>query len=454
VTTSESSGITFQAWLPSEWNGRFLLVGNGGLNGCIYYEDLAYGSSFGFAVAATNNGHNGSSAKDFFHAPEVYRDFVWRATVTGAAIGKELTRSYYDRDPSYSYWLGCSTGGRQGLQYAQRFPDVFDGILAGAPAASGGLGVWNGWQGLLAGLNSSASFVTPLQWRSIQEEFVRQCDGLDGALDGILEDPAMCSPKITPLICNSSSTSDDRKRCLTGEQAARVQTMISDLWLENGTFIHPRMQPGTEFATAAIFRSGQTFGYSTDTIRYVYLGDPDWDASNLTLDLLMKIRANDTERYSTYNPDLSAFRDAGGKLLLYHGQADPLISSFNSAHYYDRVAANMSLSPSDLDEFFRFFRISGLGHCTRGENPGAWDIGNAYTGRPLQLNNAENNVLLALVKWVEEGHAPESITGLGYGPNATTAEEIVVSRKHCKYPARNVYVGPGSHTEESAWKCL
>ncbi|KAK5055144.1 hypothetical protein LTR84_012892 [Exophiala bonariae] len=450
IATSASSGITLEAWLPVNWTGRFLSVGNGGLNGCISYADLAYAASFGFAAVGANNGHNGTSGKPFLNSPGVVEDFAYRSVHTGVVVGKQVTKLLYGRDHSYSYYLGCSTGGRQGFKSAQSFPNDFDGIVAGAPAFDfNNLNSWGGWQAVLAGFdNTSASFVSLPQWVSVQAEVIRQCDGLDGALDGIIEDPSMCFPKISSLICNATSNTST---CLSGAQATTVKNLFADSYGENGTLFYPRSQPGVEAQVSAIFRAGQMFVYPLEWYRYAIFNDPNWDPSTLTLEDIAYSEEIDLFGISTFDADLSSFNATGGKILHYHGQADPIISSLNSPRYYEKVAANMSLSPSELDEFYRFFRVSGMGHCGGGN--GAWDIGNRYTGRPQAASTPEDNVLLAMVEWVEEGKAPESITGYGYG-KLPTAGNVTTTRKHCKYPGRNVYVGPGPNTDPSAWKCI
>jgi len=145
VKTSHISNITLEAWLPTNWTGRFLSIGNGGVSGCIQYEDIAYATSFGFATVGANNGHNGTSGNAFYENFQIVADFAYRSVHTGVVVGKEITEAYYNRNYSKSYYLGCSTGGRQGFKSAQDFPEDFDGIVAGAPAlAFNNLSSWSG----------------------------------------------------------------------------------------------------------------------------------------------------------------------------------------------------------------------------------------------------------------------------------------------------------------------
>lgn len=186
VNTSSSSSMTLEAWLPSNWTGRFLSGGNGGLSGCIQYPDLSYGSSSGFATVSGNNGHNGSSAMPMYQQPGVLEDYVYRAIYTGGVVGKEVAGAFYGDSVSKSYFMGCSGGGRQGFKMAQSFPDIFDGIIAAAPAINfNNLINFGGWLSTIAGFNtSSPEFVSEYLWQIIHEEVMSQCDGLDGAVDG------------------------------------------------------------------------------------------------------------------------------------------------------------------------------------------------------------------------------------------------------------------------------
>jgi feruloyl esterase len=186
VAMSNVLGITLEAWLPSDWTGRFLSTGNGGIYGCIQYEDIAYGTSFDFATVGANNGHNRTSGKAFYHASNVVEDFAWRSMRTEVVVGKEVTTLFYGKNFTKSYNLGCSTGGRQGMKSAQMFPADFDGIVAGAPAFDfNDLSSWSGWLGVTTGFdNTSSSFVDEALWSVVHDEILTQCDGIDGAIDG------------------------------------------------------------------------------------------------------------------------------------------------------------------------------------------------------------------------------------------------------------------------------
>lgn len=397
-----------EAWLPSNWTGRFLSTGNGGTGGCIQYEDVAYGVSYGFATVAANNGHNGTSGVEFA-IPGVLEDFVWRSLYTETVVGKAITKAFYEKDYSKSYYLGCSTGGRQGFKMAQSYPDLFDGIVAGAPAlAFDNLTSWSGHFLPITGTNTSDTYLSPAQWALVGEDVLKQCDGLDGVVDGMIEDPELCNYKPITIQCPSSAT--NTSSCLTSAQVQTVSAVLADYHGENGALIYPRLQPGAEAAASRIILTGTPFPYTRDWFRYAILNDTTWDPATLDSATAAYAASLNPFNAETWEGDLSAYRDKGGKLIHYHGQADPVITSANSPRYYEHVVTTMGSSTEELDEFYRFFRVGGMGHCSGGV--GAWQIGQDAGGSGA----VEKNVLMRIVEWVEQGEeaAPESLTGVKF----------------------------------------
>lgn len=450
VATSKRSGISMEAWLPSNWSGRFLSTGNGGLNGCLSYDDMAYAVELGFSTVGANNGHNGTSGKPFLNNPDVVEDFSWRSVHTNTVVGKQITNDFYHKKHTKSYYLGCSTGGRQGFKQAQSFPTNFDGLVVGAPAIDfNGLTSWSGHFYLLTGKPGSPTFVTAEQWIAVHNDIMAQCDGLDGYVDGILEDPSLCQYRPEALIC-PPGTPAGTNTCLTGTQAATVRAIFSDLHGINGTLVYPRMQPGSELLGAPqIYYGGRPFQYTNDWFQYAVYNDPSWDPASLNPTDYANAEALDLFGISTWSGDLSAVKNRGAKILHYHGLADMIISSDNSPRYYDHVAQTMSLPSAALDEFYRFFRISGMGHCAGG--PGASFIGQRREA--VASLDPEQNVLMAMVQWVEQGKAPEAILGTAF-EGGSAKGKVAFRRRHCKYPARNVYTGKGDPKEADSWKCV
>ncbi|KAH8688805.1 putative ferulic acid Esterase/Feruloyl esterase [Talaromyces proteolyticus] len=456
VTTSNRSSLILEAWFPKNWTGRFLSTGNGGQSGCIQYEDMAYAGGLGFASVGANNGHNGTGGLAFFHNPDVVIDFSWRSMHTGVVLGKEMTKLFYGRPYTKSYYLGCSTGGRQGLYAAQEFPNDFDGILAGSPAIDrNALVAWNGHFFGITGNSTSNTFVSAAKWATVHTEILRQCDGLDGVLDGIIEDPTLCYPRPEALQCapgmNTSST------CLTSDQVLTVRAVLSDYIGEDRQLIFPRLQPGAELGASKSVL-GAALIFIKDWYKYVVYQNASWDPASFNIkDATYSIALNPAN-IATFKGNLSAFQSAGGKVMVYHGQQDDVITSPNTARYYNHVSNVMGLPSKDLDPFFRFFRVSGMGHCSKG--PGAWQIGQTYIGAQGNAVDSQHNVLMRLVDWVENGDrgAPETITGVkyvnvNYPGTDTIALGVDFVRNHCRYPLRNICVDASAHRDPRSWRC-
>ncbi|KAL0565859.1 hypothetical protein V5O48_016161 [Marasmius crinis-equi] len=443
VETSPTSRINMEAWLPRNWTGRFLSTGNGGLGGCIQYPDLVYTTSLGFATVGANNGHNGSSGAAFENQPEVLADFAFRSIHTNVVIGKQITENFYGEAHKKSYYLGCSTGGRQGLKSVEDFPEDFDGVVAGAPAANfNGLLSWSGnfFTGI-TGNTSQPTFIPVNTWRGlIHNSILSQCDKIDGVSDGIIEDPNTCNYDPSVLLCQDGATSD----CLTQTQVETVlKTFSPFLASDNKTVLYPRAQPGSESLLLTSLVGGQLFQFTSDWFRFVVFNS-SFDPNTLTLaDYEFAIRLNPFD-IATFKGDLTEFKARGGKLLTYHGQADGLISPRMSEVYYDH-AQDVS---GELDDYYRFFRISGMSHCSGG--PGAWQIG--QVNAPGTSLDPDKNVLTAMVQWVEQGQAPDTIEGVKF-VNDSVGQGAAFQRKHCRFPLRNTYDGQGDPTQPESWSC-
>ncbi|KAJ4017795.1 tannase [Fusarium irregulare] len=445
VTTGPTSNLTLEAWLPSNWTGRFLSTGNGGMAGCIQYSDVAYGVGNGFATVGANNGHNGTSATAMYRNSGVVEDYVYRSVHTGTVLGKDITKKFYGKKHTKSYYLGCSTGGRQGWKEAQSFPEDFDGIVAGAPAMRfNGLQSRSGSFWGITGPPGAPTHLSPEEWQMVHKSVHVQCDEpLDGVKDGILEDPNLCNYRPEVLICSKGQT----KNCLTGPKIETVRKVFSPLYGNNGTYIYPRIPPGADAGFG--FAIGETpFPYSTEWFQYVIWNDTKWSPDQIGPNDYQKASEVNPFNVETWEGDLSKFRKRGSKILHWHGLQDGLISSDNSMEYYDHVSRTMGLNSTQLDEFYRYFRISGCGHCSGGD--GANRIGNNMAN--LGGKTAENNVLKAIVKWVEEGVAPDTITGQRFA-NGAPDGKLEYERRHCRYPYRNVWDRKGDPKDPDSWKC-
>ncbi|KAF3769552.1 hypothetical protein M406DRAFT_58845 [Cryphonectria parasitica EP155] len=437
ISTSNRSGVVAEVWLPEDWNGRLVTTGNGGLGGCIDYASIAYTSQNGFASVGTNNGHNGTSGIQFLNNADVVTDFAWRAVHVGVETGKAMLSPFYGQEANRSYYLGCSLGGRQAIKAADMFPDDFDGISAGCPAVDfNNLYSWRASFYPTTGANGSANFIPTNVWETtIHDEVLRQCDTIDGVADGIIEDSSLCRFDPDALLCGTVVNSS---ACLTSAQVDIVRTIFSPYDWQNGTLLYPAMNPGSEILAAAGLYDGQPWALSEGWFRYAVYNNPSWDPANYSLADAEVADEVNPGNIRTWPDTLSDFQSRGGKLIMYHGGQDNQISSFNSPRYYEYLRAGMNYSTDQMDEFIRFFRISGMFHCETG--PGAWVIGQLGGAAAQGPFDREHNVLAALVAWVEQGAAPDTLTGTKY-VNDTASAGVDFERAHCRWPLRNTYLG-------------
>lgn len=437
--TSAASATRIETWLPDAdaWSGRVLGTGGGGFGGCVNYVDLGYGTSLGFAAFGHDGGHDGQSGAAFAPSDEILVDWVHRGLHVATVTSKQLIQAYYGRRHKKSYYIGCSTGGRQGFRSVQDYPEDFDGVLAGAPAI-------NEVHLLSAGgIYSTAAQVLDAQaWKLINAEILKQCDGLDGLLDGVIDDPSACDFLPETLLCTGKKNPD----CLSVEQVNAIRTIHSPVYGPDGKQLAARLDPGAE-GDAMFFPL--LFGlpflqYGLDWWRHVVYKDSTWQPGS---DFGFKEIADAERRekevpVSGWNPHINAFRKRGGKLLTYHGGRDILIPHGNSLLYYQLVSRTLGLPPSKLDDFYRLFLVPGMNHCYLG--PGAWAFG--QMGPASWSNSSDSNALIALVNWVEKGKAPETLRGMALGASNTT---VPATRLHCKYPARSIW-----KPEANDWICV
>ncbi|KAF8602378.1 tannase and feruloyl esterase [Ceratobasidium sp. AG-I] len=453
--TSKISKVRFEIWLPKldHWNGRFAFVGNGGDAGGVNYPDMGIPlSKYGFAVASTDNGHNGTDADGSFAIsnPETQIDFGHRAVHLSTKYAKAITGLYYGKDPEYSYWIGCSAGGRQGVNSAQMYPADFDGIVAGAP------GQWsphnNGFAihvNLLNANNTTPGAVIPTSFfTALNQEVISQCDLLDGVADGVITNPRLCKPDLSRVACGSpnSSVYVNAGNCLSGPQLVTLKAIYTNWTSNSGEFLFPTFDPGSEFGWSASI-SGIPYRASADYFSYQVLNRTSISELQVNETELQRLVAigdtTDPGQNSAINPNLDPFFKRGGKLLQFHGLADPLIPSGSSTWYYEYVRSYFG--NVDLDDKYRLFMIPGVSHCSGG--PGADAFGGSgqrsesQGGRGQSLTfNTQHDMILATMKWVERGVAPKSMTSAKYvGRNRTMGAAF--TRLLCPYPQEGVYKG-------------
>jgi feruloyl esterase len=334
---------------------------------------------------------------------------------------KAIIAAYFGDGPKRSYWNGCSAGGRQGLKEAQRYPEDFDGIIAGAPAAD--------WTGRAAASvrvaqavhKDDASYIPPTMFPLVHNAVLEACDALDGVKDGVLEDPARCTfdPKV--LACKDA----DHSACLTAPQVEAVRTIYSGAINPETKREITSLAPGSELGWAT-WGGPQPLGIAFDHFKYVVFKDPNWDyrTFNAGHDIAAAERI-DGNTINALDPNLQPFFDRGGKLLQYHGWSDPQISPGNSTQYYQRVAERIG-GHDRVQRSYRLFMVPGMAHCGGGEGPNSFDM------------------VGALEQWVEKGQAPDRIV-------ASRRRDLTIDRTRplCPYPQVATFKGAGS-TEEAA----
>jgi hypothetical protein len=450
---TKDSEIFLRVWLPvSGWNGKYLQLGNGGWAGSIDASNAVDPLRRGYAVAATDDGHSNAvpGAAWAIGHPEKLIDFGYRAVHETSIQAKAIVNAFFGRNATRSYFNGCSDGGREALMEAQRYPEDFDGIIAGAPASN--------WSHLFTGFiwNEQAmaeSPIPPAKLPAIQKAVLAVCDELDGVKDGLIEDPRACRFDPASLLCKAG----DASGCLTEGQVATLRKIYGGPKNpRTGKQIFPGYPMGTEAVAGAwspwILPPGVQAGFGNSYYGQAVFEQSNWDFRTLNFDTDVEFGdAKAGAVLNSTNPDLRSFRDNGGKLIQYHGWADAAISPLNSIEYYESVRAFLGRftdarhANTDAMDFYRLFMVPGMAHCGGGIGPN--DFGN---GRSSASTDAEHNILVALDAWVEQGTAPAKLIGSG---KAVTDPAKALTRPLCPYPQTAHYRGTGDTNSEENFTC-
>ncbi|EPQ55147.1 feruloyl esterase-like protein [Gloeophyllum trabeum ATCC 11539] len=462
VTTNASAGsyaIT-ELWLPDAWNGRFLGFGNGGIGGGVNVADLGYVAiTHGFAGMSTDTGHNSSAVDGSWAGPgndNAIIDWSWRAMHLSVEVGKAVVESYYGNSAAKSYYLGCSTGGRQGLKEIQRFPENFDGVVLGSPANwLSHLAPWSVHLALDALPVGSPHSISDDLWVGlIHDEVLRQCDGIDGVSDGIINDPRVCNFRPETLACRPGQNT---ATCLNLDQIQALHRVYSDYYETNQTYIFGPYYPGGETGyIGGMVGTAPALGLSTDVLKYFVLNDTTWDYTTLNYDVIKLAEQVFSGTGDAIDANLTAFAGPShsGKVIHYVGWADQIISPGNSLHYYETVHAFMQAETGmEIDDYYRLFTVPGMQHCQGGYGANAFGgSGQAAGGMPPTSYNPENDVVSAIVAWVENGTAPDSFIASYYNNNDFT-QGVNFSRPICKYPRSLRYTG-GDVDAPTSFACV
>jgi feruloyl esterase len=470
--TSDSE-ITFMLWLPAheDWNGKYLQRGNGGWAGSIQQTVLIGPLAHGYAVSATDDGHRltgiNIDASWAVGHPEKLIDFGYRSLHETAALSKMIVLAYYRKTASRAYFQGCSDGGREALMEAERYPEDFDGIIAGAPA--------NNWTHHFAGLlwnemaleSKPESRITADKLPAIEKAALAACDALDGVKDGLIEDPRQCHFDPSVLLCHGSATAD----CLSQPQIDALKKIYSGLKdPKTGEQIYPGFEPGTEAEPGTwvpwIVASPQLpislqSGFANSLFSQAVFENPQWDWH--TMDFARDVRIADEKTgwiLNSYNPDLRTFRDHGGKLIQYHGWGDAAIAPRDSINFYEQVTQFLAHHPdprytnaSDVHAFYRLFMVPGMGHCGGGPGPASFGNDEFETEQGIPFD-ADHNLLLALDRWVTQGVAPEKFIGTGRTALNSASGGVRLTRPLCVYPKVARYKGQGDTNAAENFECV
>jgi feruloyl esterase len=444
--------INVEVWMPaSGWNGKFEGVGGGGYAGAISYAAMVTALNAGYATASTDTGHVGGDGRFALGHPELVIDFGYRAIHEMTVKGKQIVEAFYGTAPRESYFVGCSTGGRQGLAEAQRYPDDYSGIVSGAPAIDWPhlliSAVWNSQ----ATLKDPASYIPPTKLAAINEATLAACDAADGVKDGLVADGRQCKFDPSSLVCREG----DSPTCLTPKQVEALNKIYTGPRYADGKQIYPGRLPGVERGWGN-FTTGPEPGRAANLIlgggylKYFVLQDANADP--LVFDFATDMPKVDKDEkdiaaLQTFDANLKPFRDRGGKLILYHGWGDDAISPLNTINYFKTVVdkttggpkAASATAPEDATfqqaarktgDFMRLFMVPGMNHCGGGPGPNTFDA------------------VTALSNWVEKKQAPDMLLG-----SHMTNGVADLTRPLCPYPQAAQYSGQGDVKDPTNFKC-
>jgi feruloyl esterase len=454
IAPSSDSHIEFEVWMPaSGWNGKYQAVGNGGFAGSITYSQMAGVLSTGYATASTDTGHKagGTDAQWALGHPEKIVDYGYRAIHETADKAKALIRAFYGEPAKYSYFTGCSNGGRQALMEAQRFPEDYDGIIAGAPAANFTHTAALFASNLLATADRS-TFVPASKFAAIDAAVISACDARDGVKDGLVSEPTTCVFDPGALLCRDAESDS----CLTSAQIATVKKLYGGLGTTKGDKIFPGFVPGGESGPGGwgLWLSGTApdssleYAFATQFFKNMVYKDPAWDYRGFNVE--RDVKAADDAVGAVLNavsPDLGAFLKRGGKLILFHGWSDAALPPTATIDYHRSVVTK--LGQQQTDSFVRTYMMPGVQHCSGG--PGADSFG-ILPGLPPTDPDPTRNMSAALVRWVEQGTAPSVLVATKY-KGRTPAEGVAFTRPLCPYPQVARYKGSGSIDDSANFAC-
>lgn len=460
LTPTSDSQIGIEVWLPtSGWNGKLESIGNHNLGGVIYHGDMGHALLRNYAVASTDTGHVGNDAEWGAGHPQKVADFGWRAVHQSTVTAKALIAAFYSVNPRYSYFNGCSMGGREALQEAQRFPDDYDGIISGSAmnnwTRSHIAHIWAA-QVLLQDGADGAHYIPPSKSELIVNAVLAKCKPTDSqaSTDGFLRNPSRCEWNPKTLVCK---TGQDPNTCITAAQAESLEKLYTPL---HNPRTNEEIYPASTVTSALPNANGLTAGPAAKYLQWIVFNKPDWKYNMLNFDSDVALVDNtDAEgpQVNAIDPNLSGFQKRHGKLIEYHGWVDPGFTAEFNVQYYERVIGlmgkeahgNDAAALKETQDFYRLFVVPGMGHCTGGPGP------NAFGGlaQPAVPMDPQHDIVSALEEWVEHGVAPAQLIATKYVKD-DPKQGVAMQRPVCPYPQEAEYKGQGSTTDASNFACV
>jgi feruloyl esterase len=426
LTPSGDSDIKVEVWLPaSGWNAKLQAVGNGGMAGTIPYAAMAAAVAAGYATVGTDTGHVGNNADFIPGHPEKLIDFAYRAIHEMTVAAKAVIPAFYGAAPRYSYFNGCSQGGRQGITSAQRYPQDFDGIVAGASA-------WNSMRMHAARLavnrfmnRTPESAIPPSKYPMIHEAVLQACDGLDGVKDGVLENPTKCGFDPQVLACKAG----DSPSCLTPPQVESARAMLGPVKhpTTGAVLFEGHLWPGAELEWDTIGGPAPLNNAVTALRNITY--DRSWDPLQFNVAAEMEtVARSDNGLLASASANLKPFFDRGGKLLMWHGWADPQVTPQNSTIYFNNVLATVG---KPAESSIALFMLPGVYHCQGGPGPDRFDR------------------MAAIEQWVEQGRKPTRLVA-----SRIRDGKVERTRPLCPFGQVARWNGTGNTNEEASFSCV
>ncbi len=470
------SEILFEIWLPptaEAWNGRMKTEATGGYLGGIPYGRMAQELEAGFAEVGTNLGHEGGEAESWaLGHPEKVNDYAYRTHYYVANTAKAVITTFYGQAPKKAYFDGCSGGGRQGQMMAQRYPDLYDGIIVGAPTMFYSDDIMHLiWQNVLHRTTPGSETIIPAaKLPMINADVKAQCDAKDGLKDGEITDPRACGYDPKRLQCKAGDAAD----CLTPQQVDLVRATYRGSHTSAGVTLMPGPQPGSEFLWQGMANTAVTGGYG-NFIGHFFYGKKDFDWRKINFDTdYDAIRQKLDAILAAPSPDLTRFKARGGKIIQYHGWNDATNTPSESPNFFAALAvfekyqanpagldkalselspgeiAALVLSSKDVQNYYRLFMVPGMAHCNGGTGPTAF---NQSRGSQSPTTGPDQDIVSALVRWVEQGVPPESLIATQFS-GGEGSRTVVRQRPLCAYPKVAKYTGKGDVNAAASFSCV